>query len=950
MPFVRTAAYMAGRFFMDYVMRYRTPAEDSEFGWEHQSLPIGCGYFGANVFGMVERERIQITENSLENSGALGGLNNFAELYLHFPHSFEEAQEYERGLRLNNGVAWCRYTYDGITYEREYFASYPDRALVVRIGASRPGSVSFRLEGVIPFVKDYAKEPGDGGGKSGQVEASGYTLTMKGVMHYYEILFEGQARVFAQGGTVRADGGCIVVDGADWAYLVYSPATNYVLCPEVFLEEDPKKKLKPVNPHEELTMRLDRVCEKSYEELKAAHEADFTELFGRVELLLEDETAADSGVRTTAGGGSMQDGVWIPSEPTDVLLADYQKGAKIPYLEMVYYQYGRYLLISSSRPGTLPANLQGVWNCHDQSPWGSGYWHNINVQMNYWPAFSANLAETFQAYAEFNKAFRPKTEQMATEYIRAHNPEKASELPGECGWTIGTASYAYYVTAPGGHSGPGTGGLTTKLFWDYYDFTRDEDVLKEVTWPVLSGMSRFLTKTVKKYDGDYLTLDSASPEQMLNRKWVPRGQYYTTIGCAFDQQMIWENGKDMLRAAELLGMEQADPDEAATMDWKDSEQEDICAVQRRQQDHYKPVEIGWSGQVKEYSEERFYGEIGQYNHRHISQLVGLFPGSCISNNTPAWMDAAKLTLTMRGDESTGWALAHRICAWARTGDGDHAYSLVRNLLGMRTMDNLWDFHPPFQIDGNFGGTAGITEMLLQSHEGYVSILPALPAQWKSGSCSGLVARGNFEVSISWKDGCAKTITVLARSGGVLELSCPGITAAAIEHRNAEGRIERAAVEIVPVTGCSVERVRMLTAKGDRIIITNIPRLERAEKPERFSVRILDKVQDGKRRFLGVWLDWKSVKAVVGGPNVSYRVWRAIDQDSDYELLAEVTAKNKNRLEYLDPINVGDYDHITYKLTAVMSGRRESEGCLAVVNHASELERDRYERNIRVTEQ
>ena len=706
---------------MKHILRYKKPAADSHYGWEHQSLPIGNGYLGANIFGTIKRDRIQITENSLQNKGEDGGLNNFAELYLHFAH--DKVCEYERGLCLDDAIAYTQYSVGKKHFKREYFASYPDKVFVLHLTGEE--TFDLRVELVIPYIKDFAKKPGDGGGKSGTVHYERNRAHLSGRMPYYNIRFAGELAVETDGRVVAVSDGLVVEEATNVAiYLVIG--TNYELRPEVFLESDPKKKLRDFDPAIQVKKQLEEVLAKGFDSILQRHFDDYKALFGRVVLEFGEER----------------------TESTDELLKHYKRGEQIPYLEMLYFQYGRYLLISSSRKGTLPANLQGVWNVHDCSPWGSGYWHNINVQMNYWPAFVTNLAETFEAYADFNAAFRPKAKQLAEEYIQKTVPEKY--IKGACGWTVGTGVYPYDTEGPGGHSGPGTGGLTTKLFWDYYDFTRDKKVLKEVTYPALYGMSEFLTKTVAKDDdGIYRAVFSASPEQTVRGENGEKWSYYHTRGCAFDQQMIYENGCDFLRAADLLG-------ETETS---------VYQTQRKQITQYQPVCVGESGQIKEFEEERNYGEIGEYCHRHISQLVGLYPGTIINHSTPEWLEAAKYTLLERGDRSTGWALAHRLNAWARTGDGEHAYQVLRRLIGKRTMENLWDFHPPFQIDGNFGGTSGIAEMLLQSHEGYISILPALPKAWaKKGHFKGLVARGAFEVEVFWENGVTTEILIVSKTG------------------------------------------------------------------------------------------------------------------------------------------------------------------------------------------
>ena len=725
-------------------------ARQAPDGWEKWSLPIGNGYMGANVFGRTDVERIQITENSLCNPGKGGGLNNFAEVMIRLGHT--KVENYVRELSLDDGMTRVQYDADGVNYKREVFASYPDRVLVIRLTASEPGRLSFTLNPQIPFIKQSA----EGYSKSGEVSAQGNLITLRGEMEYYAVQFEGQFLIQAEDGVISAHDGMLDVCGATGATIIAAVGTNYRMESRVFTEYDPKKKLAPYpHPHEMVSELIRNAAEKGFDALREQHMEDYCALFSRVSLSLGAE------------------GYDIP---TDQLLERYKQGEKLPYLEALYYQFGRYLLISSSRPGALPANLQGVWNCYDESPWGSGYWHNINVQMNYWPAFVANLAETFTAYADYTDAYMAQAEEKADDYIKAFFPEKLEE-PGKNGWIIGTAAYPYTITnAMGGtienptigHSGPGTGAFTSILFWEWYDYTRDREALKKA-FPILRSMSHFLAKTVTEVDGKLLAKYSASPEQLVEGKWRTNGHYYHTVGCAFDQQMIYENHYDLIRAAEILGL-QDDPDVVAA---------------REQIGKLDPVQVGISGQIKEYREEQAYGEIGEWAHRHISHLVGLYPGSCINRNTPAWMEAARTTLNLRGDRSTGWAMAHRLNAWARALDGNRAYTLYRTLLSRGTFPNLWDAHPPFQIDGNFGGTSGVSEMLVQSQAGFIDVLPALPDAWTQGSFKGLVARGNFVVDAEWRDGKAEEICLTARAGGEMRVRCDRMTNPMLLSENGE---------------------------------------------------------------------------------------------------------------------------------------------------------------------
>ena len=849
---------------MEYKLRYGRPSPDSAEGWEKYSMPIGNSYLGGNVFGGVDRERVQITENSAENDWGTGGLNSFADIFIRFPHSFEEATNYERGLDIGRALAYVGYNIGDIRVEREYFATYPDRAVVGRITSSKPLSLEVELQ--IPHLTE--EEPRQ---KRGSVSASGNTLTMSGIMCYFHVRFGGQLRVFSDG-SVTAEDGKLQVKDATNTHFIFCGATNYELRPEVFLEEDRQKKLRDFDPADLVNSITDKACASTYDELKAHHMADHTNLFGRV----------------TAHFGETE----VPDAMTDDLLAAYAKGERSRYLEALYFQYGRYLLIACSRPGCLPATLQGVWNCHDRSPWGSGYWHNINVQMNYWPAFITNAAETFTAYKDFNEAFRPAAEVYARQYIKETVPENYTDEPGGCGWTIGTGSYAYTVSCPGGHSGPGTGGLTSKLFWEAYAFTADKTVLRETAYPALLAMAKHLLKVVRNYDGLYLSVFSASPEQIICNNWSNPVQYYQTVGCAFDQQMIYENGRDLLRCVELIGEENLP-------------EADLPVIRelRRQIDRYDPVQVGWSGQIKEYREENFYGEVGEFRHRHISQLVGLYPGTLIGSETPAWLDAAKVTLNFRSDESTGWALAHRLNAWARTGDGNRAYKLYSNLLGQRTLPNLWDTHPPFQIDGNFGGTSGVAEMLLQSHESYIAPLACIPDDWSEGAYTGLCARGGFEVDAAWTSGCARTITVRSKAGNLCRLRYKGISKAAMDF---------------DFTVIDEDRIEFATEAGGVYTISAIPAWEKKPVPTALKAN------------RDLHLTWEFTEPV--------NVWRAINSAPGYELIAQ----NVLGGQYDDTtLDFADAETVTYKITRADTTDGVSDGAYVTLNHSTELERQRY---------
>ncbi len=729
--------------------------------WERWSIPIGNGYFGANLFGRTETERIQLTEKTLANpyrivndsSLPTDGLNNFSETYIDFGHTNSAVTNYSRELDLKTAISTVKYNYNGVTYSREYFTSYPDKVMVIKLDASEDGALDFVLRPTVPYEQEYMTNPGDNGGKTGTVTSSVTgnvgNIVLSGTLQYFGIDFVGLYNVYSDGTVtattcVNEDGGTdgtITVSDATSAYIVITMGTDYELSSETFTASQANKPTRTTTLADAMAKvegYMEAASAYDYDELKERHLADYQELYGRVSLDLDFD---ENDFALT----------------TDELLANYKNGSGSTYLEALYFQYGRYLLIASSRSGALPSNLQGVWNRYNHSPWSSGYWHNINVQMNYWPAFSTNIAETFEAYVEYNQAYMSKAEQGATSAVRTYNSDMLDKDGGN-GWSIATGGYVSDVY---GSESIGNLGFTTQLFWEYFAYTQDEELLREVVYPVLVEAARFITKMVKEdTDGNYIAVYSDSPEQYVNGVW-----YFTDKGAAYAQSFAYQNNYNLLLAAKELGIST-----------DDTSHEDYAILQTvlEQIDKYDPIRVGLSGQVKEFFEEEYYGDMGEYTHRHISQLVGLYPGNLINGTTPAWMDAAKYTLTERGDEATGWGVAHRLNLWARVQDGERAYDLLEQLLKVNTATNLWDLHPPFQIDGNLGGTAGIAEMLLQSHAGYVEPLAAIPSAWANGSYTGLVARGNFEVSAKWADGLATSFNIKSLKGGDLAVKYSGI--------------------------------------------------------------------------------------------------------------------------------------------------------------------------------
>ncbi len=905
---------------------YQWPSNIPNDGWDKWSLPIGNGYFGVNVFGRTETERVQITEKTLANpyyrydsdntKYSLGGLNNFSETYIDFGHTNSAVTDYSRWLDLETAISGVSYGYNGVTYTREYFTSYPDKALVIRLDASGSGNLSFTLRPTVPYQQDYAAFVGDGASKTGEVTSKVTNgvgeIELSGKMGYFDIDFLGLYKVYTNGGTVTAGtteytytdtakkthtetNGTINVKGATSAYIVITLGTDSELSEELFTSSDKEKptfdttladtRIKVEGYMNAILAKLSgKGFEAGYSALKSAHVEDYSELFSRVSLNL----------------GSLEDA----SLTTDVLLEKYKKGDYSTYLEALYFQYGRYLLIASSREGALPANLQGAWNRYNFSPWGSGYWHNVNVQMNYWPAFSTNLAETFISYWDYMQAYMPAAEANADYVVNRFNKDKYDEDGGN-GWCIGVSAFPNEVQWD---RSAGNLGFTTQLLWDYYEYTKDSEIL-EAVYKLLVSAARFIVKSVElTEDGYYLVSHCDSPEMFVDGVW------YYTVGTTYAQTFAYTNNYNALLAASELGI-----------DFSDESREDYAILQRvlEQIDKYDPINVGLSGQIKEFREEDYYCSIGdEPQHRHTSQLVGLYPGNIINSTTPAWIDASKVVLEERGDDAGnwGWGIAFRLNMWARTKEGDRTYKLLNNLLTKATAPNLWDSCSIFQIDGNFGGTAGITEMLLQSHEGYIAPLSAIPSAWSEGFYTGLVARGNFEVAAKWQNGIATVFNITSNSGGRASISYSGITSAVVT--TASGKK-------VDFTVSGKDLISFDTVQGETYIISG------------FTVPA--KVNDvssinAERAGLGpISIDWSKTEGVSG-----YNLYVAADNAADYTLL---TSTSETSYVYTpDEENINS--RFTFKVKAYDAEGNESKGAIVYMNPVlTEAELLEYEANV-----
>ena len=872
----------------NYVDRlwFTEPAPNTGAGWEEHSLPLGNGYMGVSVFGGTESETLSVSDKTMFNptlttqSGApsvcptgeenmrygQGGLTNMCKAYIDFGHDFADVTNYERDLVLETAQAHVSYDYDGVTYNRTYFTSYPDNVMVMKLDASKTGKLNFTLRPEATYIRDYCIVEGDGAGKTGTVTASGDTAILAGTLKAYQVNYEAQFKVIPVGGTMVANSdGTITVENADSAVILMSVGTNYELKPETLTASN-KQKLDPNKfPHDDVTAVINAAAAKTYEQLLQNHLEDYQGLYSRVELDL-------GGMPSTA-------------IPTDQMVRNYWDGNFDPQLEALLFKYGRYLLISSSRSGTLPNNLQGIWQYYPAAAWDGCYVYNINLQMNYWSGFATNLAELFEPNLDFFDAIWPTLQTNADSFLTGVNsPYKEPSGTGANGIAVGSTGTPYRTPTVSSHvsmhTGPGTTAYTSDLFWQYYQFTKNEEALERI-YPYLEGAATFLTKTLEDYDGKWLVSHSASPENNLYMD-----DAFQTVGTMFDQMMVQESYVQLLEAARLLKYTSANSP--------------ILDTIAEKFDKLDPVNIGKDGHVKEFREEEYYGEYGLYEHHGIGQLVGLYPGTVINSKTNAWQDASAVTLIERGISYTGHELAFRQLAWARLGDGANAYLLAQDHIVQYMRENLWSTHPPFQIDGNFGYTSGMAEMLIQSHEGFIKVLPAIPEQWSTGYYKGLTARGGFAVDVAWEDGNATEIVITSNAGENCSLNHFRVSGATVTDSKGNP---------VTFTVDSADQITFATVKGETYTITGLEAKPEVAAPADLTITN------------GFNLSWKASPDAV-----SYKIYRAVNDQAAYDLVAEnVTGTSYS----YKPTDLKEGDQVIMSVTAVNADGVESESIQAI---------------------
>lgn len=882
--------------------------------WQEYTLPIGNGDIGGNVYGEIINERITFNEKTLWTGGpsesrkdynggnvetasdgramyevlqeirklfalhtedgnakasdlcnklvgtdnGYGAYQAWGEINLNFKDIDESnVTNYMRDLDLKTAISSVNYTEGNTKYTREYFVSHPDDVMVIRVEAEGNEKLNFDVsfpskQGAKTIVEDD-------------------TITLKGEVSDNQLKYNSQLKVISDSGNIIEGNNKLTVEEATSATIYISAATDYKNDYPVYRTGETE---------EELNARVEEVIsevvKKSYDEVRADHVSDYKSIFDRVELDL---------------------GQALPNIPTDELLSGYGNNTVSEEarraLEVMFFQYGRYLTIASSREDSqLPSNLQGVWNNKNNPSWSSDYHMNVNLQMNYWPTYSTNMVECATPLINYIDSLREPGRETARIYAGV---ESAKDQNGEYieanGFMAHTQNTPFGWTCPGwsfdwGWS-PAAVPWILQNVWEMYEYTGDIEYMRDVIYQIMK-------EEVNLYE-NMLVWDEVQERMVSSPTYSPE-HGPRTVGNTYEQTLIWQLYEDTIKAAEDLGV---DADKVAK--WKDT------------QSKLDPIQIGDDGQIKEWYEETTLNSIPSegYNHRHMSHLLGLFPGDSISVETPELLEAALVSLNNRTDQSTGWGMGQRINSWARAGQGNKAYELLTKQLkkvgtgqagGGGTYSNLWDAHPPFQIDGNFGATAGISEMLMQSNMGYINFLPALPDVWADGSYDGLLARGNFEVGAKWSNGKAYELTIKSNNGGEAVVKYEGLNLATVINSKGEN---------VEFTILEEDKISFNTEVGETYAITEIPVSEKLlDAPTGL---VAERIESDS-----VSLEWNAIE----GDEVTYNVYRQIDKGD-----IKIVAKDIKEVSFKDNSARDILGTFTYSVSAVVDGKetKVSEG-------------------------
>lgn len=864
--------------------QYGTTAEDNN--WQQQTLPIGNSYMGANVYGEIANERLTFNHKALWNGGPSSKRPNYnggniftkngkkmQDIYQEVVDAFLEGNsaagnmcnqivgegenggygvyqswgdiyltyggltgttpttDYERNLDFTTGTANVDFTANGINYHREYFISHPDNVLVMKLtadGGTMDVNVSFPVDN-----GENVASRGLGKEVTYTADAEKGTIVTAGELQDNQMKMNSVLKVESTDGSITAgeEQGSLDVEGASEIIIYVSADTDYK-------NEYPSYRTGETDAElaGSVADTVAKASEKGFDGVKESHMADYKELFDRVSLNLGQEASDKTTDDLLAAYKASGDGAASDSEKR--------------LLETLLYQYGRYMTIASSRAGDLPSNLQGVWQNRvgdsGRVPWGSDFHMNVNLQMNYWPTYSANLAECGIPIIDYVNSLREPGRVTAEAYFGIKSE------PGEAnGFSAHTQNTPFGWTCPGwafswGWS-PAAVPWIIQNCWEYYEYTGDLEYMRENLYPMMREEAILYDQILVDSGEEIILEDGTKSTRLVSAPAYSPEHGPRTLGNAYESELIWQLYEDAATAAELLGV-----DAELAANWKEN------------QKRLAPIEIGDSGQIKEWFHETTFGSVPgtERAHRHMSHLLALFPGDQISVENQDYLDAAVISLNDRTDVATGWGIGQRINAWARTGNGNRAHTVIQSLFRNGIYPNLWDAHPPFQIDGNFGYTSGVNEMLMQSNVGYINILPAVPDAWASGSVDGILARGNFEIGIDWAEGKAQNVRILSNNGGECIVQASGIKADGVTVKDSDNN------DVTVTKDSEKERITFDTVKGKTYTITDFG--EAAAEEERLPAPTNVAAAANAE---GVQITWNAVDGAD-----SYNVYRKIGAD------------------------------------------------------------------------